>query len=67
MEDREKIVRLNIEYYKKLFEKDPDETRRQMLMRYLDEEQVEQNAKSFNSSTTRSARRAIPEGSIKRP
>jgi hypothetical protein len=56
MEDREKIVRLNIEYYKKLFEKDPDETRRQMLMRYLDEEQ----AKQTPSRVT--ARRQVPRG-----
>ncbi len=40
MEDAAEIVRLNIEYYKKLYEKDPDETRRQMLMRFLDEEQA---------------------------
>jgi hypothetical protein len=40
MEDRDKMVRLNIEYYRKLYAKDPDETRRQMLMRYLDEEQA---------------------------
>jgi hypothetical protein len=40
MEDAVEIVRLNIEYYKKLYEKDPDEPRRQMLMRLLDEEQA---------------------------
>lgn len=40
MEDAVEIVRLNIEYYKKLYEKDPDESRRRMLMRLLDEEQA---------------------------
>jgi len=40
MEDREEIIRLNFEYNKKFLEKDPDETRRQILMRYLDEERA---------------------------
>jgi len=57
MEDREKIVRLNIEYYKKLFEKHPDETQRQMLMRYLVEELAKQNP-----PTHVTARRQVPRG-----
>jgi hypothetical protein len=51
MEDQKEIVRLNIEYYKKLYEKDPDEVRRQMLMRHLDEKQA--RLTSHNSTPNR--------------
>jgi hypothetical protein len=69
MEDREKMIRLNLEYYRKLYAKDPDETRRQMLMRYLDEEQARWSSLVAERTPSRvTARQQRPERAIrKRP
>lgn len=51
----EAVARLNIEHYKQLLATEPDDAKRQTLMRLLAEEEAKLRALSSSQTRTRSA------------